>query len=78
MYSLEGILSWEAEMVDNLEFKKEMLSKYHWMEWDLKRQRASLLADETVDLDSVKAVDETFLCLVKELKKRKKKSVNRN
>ena len=57
MYSLEGVISWEAEMVDNLEYEKEMLSKYHWKEWDLKRQRASLLEDETVDLDSVKQVD---------------------
>jgi len=72
MYSLEGILSWEAEMVDNLEFKKEMLSKYHWMEWDLKRQRASLLADETVDLDSVKAVDETLFVLGERIKETEK------
>ncbi|HBI03576.1 MAG TPA: hypothetical protein DDY49_06060 [Paenibacillaceae bacterium] len=71
MYSLEGVLTWEAEMVDNLEFNKEMLSKYHWMEWDLKRQRASLLTDESVDLDSIKQVDEALNALGETISKTK-------
>lgn len=71
MYSLEGVLTWEAEMVDNLEFNKEMLSKYRWMEWDLKRQRASLLTDESVDLDCVKQVDEALITLGETISKTK-------
>lgn len=71
MYSLEGVLTWEAEMVDNLEFNKEMLSKYHWMEWDLIRQRASLLENEFVDVDRVKQVDEALMALGETISKTK-------
>lgn len=71
MYSLEGVLTWEAEMVDNLEYEKEVLSKFHWKEWDLKRHRASLLEDEEVDLDSIKQVDEALAALGEAISKTK-------
>lgn len=71
MYSLEGVISWEAEMVDNLEYEKEMLSKYHWMKWDLKRHRASLLEDESVDLNSIKEIDAALTALEEEINRTK-------
>ncbi|WCK55346.1 hypothetical protein PP175_05055 [Aneurinibacillus sp. Ricciae_BoGa-3] len=60
MYSLEDVLSWEAEMSDSLGKDREKLLMYRFIQRDLKLRRQVSLLEEDENPVALQQLDDTI------------------
>jgi hypothetical protein len=71
MYPLEEVLTWEAEMADDLDLERQLLAAYRWIKIDLNDRRQTLLQEDTIDVPALQQLDEAIVSIIELIDEKK-------